>query len=47
MNQYDSLVQRLTAEIDNELRERDSDGDNEDGGNKDFDTKLMLVNMNK
>ena len=47
MNQYDNLVQRLTAEMDNELRERDSDADNEDGGIKDFDTRLLLLNMHK
>lgn len=47
MNQYDNLVQRLTAEMDNELRERDSEGDNEDGGIKDFDTRLLLLNMHK
>ncbi len=46
MNQYDDLVQRLTAEMENELRERDSDGDDE-GGIKDFDTRMMLMDMNK
>lgn len=29
-----------------ELREKDSDED-EDGGIKDFDTRLMLLNMHK
>ena len=32
--------------MDNELRERDSD-DNEEGGIKDFDTRLLLLNMHK
>lgn len=32
--------------MENELRDRDSDGD-EDGGIKDFDTKLMLLNMHR
>ena len=32
--------------MENELRERDSDGE-DDGGIKDFDTKLMLLNMHR
>jgi hypothetical protein len=46
MNHYDDIVQRLAAEMENELRERDSDGE-DDGGIKDFDTKLMLLNMHR
>lgn len=46
MNHYDDIVQRLAAEMENELRERDSDSE-EDSGIKDFDTRLMLLNMHK
>lgn len=46
MDHYDDIVQRLAAEMESELRVRDSDGE-EDGGIKDFDTKLMLLNMHK
>ena len=46
MDHYDDIVQRLAAEMESELRVRDSEGD-EEGGIKDFDTKLMLLNMDK
>ena len=46
MDHYEDIVQRLAAEMESELRVRDSDGD-EEGGIKDFDTKLMLLNMHK
>lgn len=45
MGQYDEIVQRLAAEMDNELREKDSEGDEEGGIS--FDTRLMLLNMHK
>ncbi len=46
MNQYDDLVQRLTAEMENELRERDTDGE-EELVVKDFETRTTLLAMSK
>lgn len=46
MNQYENLVNRLQAEIDHEIRERDDDS-SADEAIKDIDTRLILLNMQK
>ena len=48
MNAYEDLVQRLTAEMENELRENDSNvKEDEDGGVKDPEIKETLNKMNQ